>query len=34
MGKDDLYPFVITGPILDKLEFVAMLAFDEDPGMQ
>jgi hypothetical protein len=25
MGKDDLYPFVIPGPVLDKLEFVASL---------
>ncbi|HEX4191257.1 MAG TPA: putative zinc-binding metallopeptidase [Marmoricola sp.] len=23
MGRDDLYPFVIPGPVLDKLEFVA-----------
>ena len=22
MGKDDLYPFVIPGAVLDKLEFV------------
>jgi hypothetical protein len=26
MGKDDLYPFVIPEPVLDKLEFVARLA--------
>ena len=26
MGKDDLYPFVIPAPVLDKLEFVASLA--------
>ena len=26
MGKDDLYPFVIPTPVLDKLEFVASLA--------
>ena len=26
MGKDDLYPFVIADPVLDKLEFVAGLA--------
>lgn len=26
MGKDDLYPFVIPDPVLDKLEFVASLA--------
>jgi len=26
MGKDDLYPFVIPGPVLDKLDFVASLA--------
>lgn len=26
MGKDDLYPFVIPAPVLDKLEFVAALA--------
>lgn len=25
MGKDDLYPFVIPEPVLDKLEFVASL---------
>ncbi|WP_372736744.1 hypothetical protein [Nocardioides sp.] len=25
MGKDDLYPFVIPRPVLDKLEFVASL---------
>nr|WP_202388281.1 putative zinc-binding metallopeptidase [Nocardioides flavescens] len=25
MGKDDLYPFVIPAPVLDKLEFVASL---------
>lgn len=25
MGKDDLYPFVIPGPALDKLDFVAEL---------
>ena len=25
MGKDDLYPFVIPDPVLDKLEFVAEL---------
>lgn len=27
MGKDDLYPFVIPPPVLDKLEFVAALRF-------
>lgn len=26
MGKDPLYPFVIAGPVLDKLEFVASLS--------
>lgn len=26
MGKDDLYPFVIAPPVLDKLDFVASLA--------
>ncbi len=26
MGKDDLYPFVIPDPVLDKLDFVAGLA--------
>ena len=26
MGKDDLYPFVIPAPVLDKLVFVAGLA--------
>lgn len=25
MGKDDLYPFVIPGPALDKLDFIASL---------
>ena len=25
MGHDDLYPFVIPAPVLDKLEFVAAL---------
>jgi hypothetical protein len=25
MGKDDLYPFVIPAPVLDKLDFVASL---------
>ncbi|MDO9456342.1 putative zinc-binding metallopeptidase [Nocardioides sp.] len=25
MGKDDVYPFVIPGPVLDKLDFVASL---------
>ena len=25
MGKDDLYPFVIVEPVLDKLDFVASL---------
>ena len=25
MGKDDLYPFVIAAPVLDKLDFVASL---------
>ncbi len=25
MGKDDLYPFVIPSPVLDKLDFVASL---------
>jgi hypothetical protein len=25
MGKDDLYPFVIPAPVLDKLDFVAAL---------
>ncbi|WP_028474273.1 zinc-binding metallopeptidase family protein [Nocardioides alkalitolerans] len=28
MGKDDLYPFVIPDPVLEKLEFVASLAGD------
>jgi len=27
MGKDDLYPFVIPEPVLDKLDYVARLAF-------
>src|SRR5690606_39226726 len=26
MGKEPLYPFVIAGPVLDKLEFVASLS--------
>lgn len=26
MGRDDLYPFVIPAPVLDKLDFVASLA--------
>ncbi len=26
MGHDDLYPFVIPGPVLDKLEFVSTLS--------
>jgi hypothetical protein len=26
MGKEDLYPFVIPGPVLEKLDFVASLA--------
>jgi hypothetical protein len=34
MGKDDLYPFVIPDPVLDKLEFVATLAFDGYSDMQ
>lgn len=34
MGKDDLYPFVISEPILEKLDFVASLAFDDNPDMQ
>jgi hypothetical protein len=34
MGKDDLYPFVIPEPVLDKLDFVASLAFAPDPDMQ
>ena len=25
MGKEDLYPFVIPGPVLEKLDFVASL---------
>jgi hypothetical protein len=34
MGKDDLYPFVIPEPVLDKLDFIARLAFDGNPDMQ
>jgi len=34
MGKDDLYPFVIPEPVLDKLDFVATLAFADIPNMQ
>jgi hypothetical protein len=26
MGNDDLYPFLLSTPVLDKLEFVAELA--------
>ena len=26
MGRDDLYPFVIPDPVVEKLEFVAGLA--------
>ncbi len=31
MGADDLYPFVIPPPVLDKLDFVAALARDPHP---
>ena len=31
MGRDDLYPFVIPEPVLDKLEFVATLRPSLDP---
>jgi hypothetical protein len=31
MGSDDLYPFVIPPPVLDKLDFVAALARDPHP---
>ena len=34
MGKDDLYPFVIPEPVLDKLDFVAALAFVDAADMQ
>jgi len=34
MGKDDLYPFVIPEPVLDKLDFVARLAFAGPGTMQ
>ncbi len=34
MGKDDLYPFVIPEPVLDKLDFVARLAFAGNSDMQ
>ncbi len=34
MGKDDLYPFVIPEPVLDKLDYVARLAFAGDAAMQ
>jgi len=30
MGKDDLYPFVIPDPVLDKLDFVASLVREGD----
>lgn len=34
MGKDDVYPFVIPDPVLDKLDFVASLAGSADaPGV-
>jgi hypothetical protein len=32
MGKDDLYPFVIPAPVLDKLEFVASLSGAVSPA--
>ncbi|MET0673984.1 MAG: putative zinc-binding metallopeptidase [Microbacterium pygmaeum] len=32
MGKDDLYPFVIPAPVLDKLDFVAELRTVRGPG--
>jgi hypothetical protein len=32
MGKDDLYPFVIPAPVLDKLDFVASLSGAVPPG--
>ncbi|MBB6628134.1 putative zinc-binding metallopeptidase [Nocardioides sp. KIGAM211] len=32
MGKEDLYPFVIPAPVLDKLDFVASLAADPQDG--
>ncbi|KQT94537.1 hypothetical protein ASG49_06665 [Marmoricola sp. Leaf446] len=32
MGQDDLYPFVIPGPVLDKLEFVASLSGERRDG--
>jgi hypothetical protein len=31
MGRDDLYPFVIPAPVLDKLEFVAGLVAAASP---
>lgn len=34
MGKDDVYPFVIPEPVLDKLDFVARLAFAGSGDMQ
>jgi hypothetical protein len=34
MGKDDLYPFVIPEPVLDKLDYVARLAFDASATVQ
>ncbi|WP_028643883.1 zinc-binding metallopeptidase family protein [Nocardioides sp. URHA0020] len=34
MGKDDLYPFVIPPPVLDKLEFVASLRESGTSGRQ
>lgn len=32
MGKDDLYPFVIPAPVLDKLDFVASLRSGSGSG--
>lgn len=34
MGKEDLYPFVIPEPVLDKLDYVARLAFADTTAMQ
>ncbi|MDN5940161.1 MAG: putative zinc-binding metallopeptidase, partial [Salinisphaera sp.] len=34
MGKDDLYPFVLSPPVLDKLQFVADLVPHVHAAMQ
>ncbi|MFL6159316.1 MAG: putative zinc-binding metallopeptidase, partial [Marmoricola sp.] len=34
MGRNDLYPFVIPAPVLDKLEFVSRLVADAEPVVE